>query len=154
MCVCPFPQTRSIWYGVLLAVSLGLFGVECVERVQVYLVWSVVEREFRSIWCGVLLGEFRSIWCGVLLGEFRSIWCGVLLREFRFIQCGVLLGEFRFIWCGVCWRSLRLFGILSVVKSWAMYHITIYRLYPYFGYMIHIVSFILVTRYFKRYIFA
>ncbi len=36
----------------------------------------------------------------------------------------------------------------------ALYHIAIYRLYRYFGYMIHIVSFILVTRYFKWYILA
>ncbi len=36
----------------------------------------------------------------------------------------------------------------------ALYRIAIYRLYRYFSYMIHIVSFILVTRYFKRYIFT
>ncbi len=35
-----------------------------------------------------------------------------------------------------------------------LYRIMIYRLYQYFGYTIHIVSFILVIRYFKQYIFA
>ncbi len=39
-------------------------------------------------------------------------------------------------------------------QSWALYRIVIYWLYWYIGYTIHIVSFILVTRYFKRYIFA
>ncbi len=33
-----------------------------------------------------------------------------------------------------------------------LYRVTIYWVYRYFGYTIHIVSFILVTRYFTRYI--
>ncbi len=36
----------------------------------------------------------------------------------------------------------------------ALYCISIYWLYQYFGYTMHIVSFILVTQYLKRYIFA
>ncbi len=36
----------------------------------------------------------------------------------------------------------------------ALYCILMYQLYHYFGYTIDIVSFILVTRYFKRYIFV
>ncbi len=38
--------------------------------------------------------------------------------------------------------------------SRSLYHIMIYQLYRYFGYTIHIVSFNLVTRYFKLYIFV
>ncbi len=42
----------------------------------------------------------------------------------------------------------------ACIASQALYHVMIYRLYPYFGYMIHIISFILVTQYFKGYMFA
>ncbi len=41
-----------------------------------------------------------------------------------------------------------------LVSTRALYHIVIYQLYRYFGYTIHIVSFILVTRYLKQYIFT
>ncbi len=43
---------------------------------------------------------------------------------------------------------------IKTLSSRVMYRIAIYQLYWYFGYMIHIISFIFVTRYFKRYIFA
>ncbi len=46
------------------------------------------------------------------------------------------------------------FPVPGLTHMYALYHITIYQLYRYFGYTIHIVSFILVTRYFRRYIFA
>ncbi len=47
-------------------------------------------------------------------------------------------------------------GVLSgyTLVTRALYHTMIYQLYRYFGFTIHIVSFILVVRYFKQYIFA
>ncbi len=43
---------------------------------------------------------------------------------------------------------------LIIICCRALYRMEVYRLYRYFGYTVHIVSFILVKQYFKQCIFA
>ncbi len=90
---------------------------------------------------------------GLFIRDIISLW--LVYRVLRLHgKSGIL--SFTFPGLENAWNLLQMWskaGILMLYTR-ALYHITIYRLYRYFGYTLHIVSFILVTRYFKQYIFA